>query len=176
MRKAWNPPFIHGQCLDPDLCDVIAARSKSGEQRDERTPTDGGDKGSKTPPRHGCEKNKQQDRNSCPAGHKQSPLDPEIASNCWCRDLDQRRRTKSKVVGDLREKGNKEIKGCWWRRQRHQRVPMPLTERSKGADTVEGNKQDQSPNWRTKSKVDGWEKQCQVRRDWMNEIALPLFL
>ena len=37
MKKAWNPPFIHGKCLDPDLCDVIGARTKSGEQRDERS-------------------------------------------------------------------------------------------------------------------------------------------
>ena len=51
MKKAWNPPFIHGKCLDPDLCDVIAACTKPGEQRDERMPTDGGNKGSKTPPR-----------------------------------------------------------------------------------------------------------------------------
>ena len=74
MRKAKDPPFIHGKCLDPDLYDVIAAGTNSGEQRDERTPPDGGDKGSKTPPRHGCVRNRPQDRNSCPAGHEQNPL------------------------------------------------------------------------------------------------------
>ena len=73
------------------------------------------------------------------------------------------------MVGDLRKKGNKEIRGCLCRRQRHQRVPMPLTERSKSADTVEGNKQDQSPNWRTKSKVDGKEKLGQVREEELDE-------
>ena len=52
------------------------------------------------------------------------------------------------MVGDLWEKGNKEIKG---------------------AATVEGNKQDQSPNWRTKSKVDGREKLGQVREEELDE-------
>ena len=53
--------------------------------------------------------------------------------------------------GDVKEEKDKEIKGC--------RV-------------VEGDKQGQGPKWRTKSKV---EEGRDVRRDWMNEIALPLF-
>ena len=43
------------------------------------------------------------------------------------------------------------------------------TKEIKGAATVEGNKQDQSPNWRTKSKVDGREKLGQVREEELDE-------
>ena len=137
MKKAWNPPFIHGGCRNPGLCDVIEARTKPGEQRDERMPTDGGNKGSKTPPRQ-WNVRKTNSRTEIALLQVTNIVQWSINS------------IKSADVVTWIKGGGESRWPQRDGRQRDQRVPKPTSKRSKGADTASkgadteiGNKQDQ---------------------------------